>query len=360
VAVLRVPNLQLPWSSSGHEDSRFQKILLTLFALYVALAFIVSILRLPPLAHPEPQDLPPQLTHVVLQKIELPKPADLPKKELPKAVEKLAPVKPSPQLEKPKLIPKTAVAPSKTPLPSTPKSGSAGGKEAPIELMEQARANAAKSGVLQFRDDLAEMRESVDVSKVTRSNLTRGVDTAEKTERSLITGKATGGSGGINTAALSTNTGGIALSGRETTRIDGGGRGGRSTEGGGRGYGEGSGAGTGTGKGSGKQGDLVAGNGGSGGRSDEAIRRIMDQQKGGIFAVYNRALRQDSSLQGKFVFEMVIEPSGEVSEVKLVSSELRDADLIAKILARIRLINFGTANVLRTRVNYSLDFLPNA
>jgi hypothetical protein len=86
----------------------------------------------------------------------------------------------------------------------------------------------------------------------------------------------------------------------------------------------------------------------------------MDQQKGGIFAVYNRALRQDSSLQGKFVFEMVIEPSGEVSEVKLVSSELRDSDLINKILARIHLINFGTANVLRTRVNYSLDFLPNA
>jgi hypothetical protein len=57
---------------------------------------------------------------------------------------------------------------------------------------------------------------------------------------------------------------------------------------------------------------------------------------------------------------MVIEPSGEVSAVKLVSSELADNDLIAKILARIRLINFGAADVLRTRVNYSLDFLPNA
>jgi hypothetical protein len=86
----------------------------------------------------------------------------------------------------------------------------------------------------------------------------------------------------------------------------------------------------------------------------------MDQQKGGIFAVYNRALRQDPTLQGKFVFEMVIEPSGEVSDVKMISSELKDSELVGKILARIRLINFGAASVLRTRVNYSLDFLPNA
>jgi outer membrane biosynthesis protein TonB len=356
VAVLRVPNTQLPWSSSYSEDSRFHKILMVLLALYVLLALIISVMKLPPLVHPEPQQLPEQLTHVALQKIELPKPA-----ELPKPVEKPLPEKPKPELVKPKPKP-VIVPPSKTQTQPAPTNtaGKAGGKEAPIELMQQARANAAKSGVLQFRDDLAEMRESVDVSKVTRSNLTRGTDTAEKTERSLITGKASSSSGGINTAALSTNTGGIALSGRETTRIDSpGGLGGRSTEGGGRGRGEGSGTGTGTGKGSGKQGDLVSGNAGSGGRSDEAIRRIMDQQKGGIFAIYNRALRQDSTLQGKFVFEMVIEPSGEVSEVKLVSSELRDNDLVSKILARIRMINFGNANVLRTRVNYSLDFLPN-
>jgi periplasmic protein TonB len=57
---------------------------------------------------------------------------------------------------------------------------------------------------------------------------------------------------------------------------------------------------------------------------------------------------------------MVIEPSGEVSAVKVISSELSDSDLVSKILARIRLINFGSADVLRTRVNYSLDFLPNA
>ena len=161
----------------------------------------------------------------------------------------------------------------------------------------------------------------------------------------MIAGKATGGSGGINTAALSRDTGGIALSGRETTRIDspGGGLGGLSAEAGGRGRGEGSASGTGTVrvKAPAKRAIWLPAAIVGGGRSDESIRRVMDQQKGGIFAIYNRALRQDPTLQGKFVFEMVIEPSGEVSAVKLISSELSDNDLVAKILARIRLINFG-------------------
>jgi periplasmic protein TonB len=365
VAVLRVPNPQLPWTSSRADDSRFQRILLVLFALYVLVAVVITLSKLPPLLQSMPQSLPPPLAQVVLQKVELAKPPEKPATP-PKQPERAVAPKPVAPPVKPQPRPRDVVAPSKTVAPAkTPGGGGqAGGREAPIELVQQARANAAKAGVLQFRDDLADMRETIDVANVTRSNLTRGSDTAERTERSLITGKASGGSGGINTAAVSTNTGGIALSGRETTRIDSpGGGGGRSAEGGGRGRGAGSGTGTGTGAGSGsgkgKAGDLVGTGGGSGGRSDEAIRRMMDQQKGGIFAVYNRALRQDPSLQGKFVFEMVIEPDGSVSDVKMLSSELRDSELVGKILARIRMIDFGAANVLRTRVNYSLDFLPN-
>jgi periplasmic protein TonB len=369
VAVLRVPNPQLPWTSSRGDDSRFQRILLVLFALYVAAAFVITLSKLPPLLQPAVAPLPPPLAQVVLQRVELAKPPAKPQDKphiAPKAVVKaIAPPRPAPKPAQSEPRPRDIVAPSKNNATPGGGGGRSGGREAPIELVQQARANAAKAGVLQFRDDLAEMRETIDVSKVTRSNLTRGSDTAARTERALITGRASGGSGGINTAALSTNTGGIALSGRETTRIDSpGGGGGRSAEAGGRGRGEGAGSGTGSGagagRGNGKPGDLVGTGGGSGGRSDEAIRRMMDQQKGGIFAIYNRALRQDPALQGRFVFEMVIEPDGSVSDVALVSSELRDNELAAKILARIRMIDFGAADVLRTRVKYSLDFLPNA
>jgi len=48
-----------------------------------------------------------------------------------------------------------------------------------------------------------------------------------------------------------------------------------------------------------------------------------------------------------------------VTDVKLISSELNDQGLIGKIMARIRLISFGAEDVSRTKVNYSLDFLPS-
>lgn len=95
-----------------------------------------------------------------------------------------------------------------------------------------------------------------------------------------------------------------------------------------------------------------------GGRSDEVIRRIMDKNKGAIFAIYNRALRKDPTLQGKHVFEMLIEPNGSISGVKLLSSELNNEALERKILSRIKLIRFPAERVIKTRVNYSFDFLP--
>jgi hypothetical protein len=352
VTAARVPDLLLPWSSSYGEDARFRILLAALLVAFAVLASMIPALRVPELVR---QTLPPpQLARVMLEKPVLP-PAP-PQSATPLPVPAKATAKPQPVQPITKPVP-----PSRQPPKPVRREAAGGGaatgtgREKPIELMQQARATAANSGVLQFKDDLAEMRESVDVATVTRSNLTRGVGTAEKTERALITGRAGGGSGGIDTAALSRDTGGIALSGRATTRIDGGvGGGGRGVESvAGRPGGSGVGVGAGN-----NTGDLVAGSDKSAGRSDESIRRVMDRNKGALFAIYNRALRQNAALQGKFVFEMVIEPGGRVSEVKLISSQLADQGLAGKILARIRLIDFGAASVLRTRVNYSFDFLP--
>lgn len=43
----------------------------------------------------------------------------------------------------------------------------------------------------------------------------------------------------------------------------------------------------------------------------------------------------------------------------MVSSDLRNEDLESKILARIRLIDFGAENVGTTTLNYTFDFLPS-
>jgi hypothetical protein len=97
----------------------------------------------------------------------------------------------------------------------------------------------------------------------------------------------------------------------------------------------------------------------AGGRDMESIRRVFEQHKGAIYAIYNRALRSDPEIRGKYVFHIVIEPSGVISKIELISSELSDGKLEKKLLARIRVINFGPEDVLATPVNYKFDFLPS-
>src|SRR5690606_41469061 len=73
-------------------------------------------------------------------------------------------------------------------------------------------------------------------------------------------------------------------------------------------------------------------------RSEEEIRKIMEQHKRAIFSIYNRALRQNPALHGKVVVNIIIESSGKISDVRLVSSELRDPVSEARLSACMRAI----------------------
>jgi protein TonB len=187
--------------------------------------------------------------------------------------------------------------------------------------------------------------------------------------RNLITSNATGGSGGINTAAYSKNTGGGGLAGRSTTMVEGvigGGGGGGAGGGGARGRGDGAGSGiggsggSGTGSGPGGAGGNVAkGGGGKASRSIEDVRLVFERNKGSIYAIYNRALREEPGLQGKVVLKLSISPEGQVTEVRIESSDLKAPELEAKLLARIRQFDFGAKDVNQMIVSYPVDFLPS-
>ena len=69
-------------------------------------------------------------------------------------------------------------------------------------------------------------------------------------------------------------------------------------------------------------------------------------------------MRASPELQGKLTLELQIEPSGTVSLCRIISSELGDPALEKKLIARVRMIDFGVENVLATLVDYSIDFLP--
>ncbi|MDE2566836.1 MAG: energy transducer TonB, partial [Burkholderiales bacterium] len=131
-----------------------------------------------------------------------------------------------------------------------------------------------------------------------------------------------------------------------------GGGGGGGPGGGGSRYGNGSG-------GHGAGGTLARGGSGKASRSIEDIKLVFERHKGAIYALYNRALRDDPSLQGKVVLELTIAPTGQVTRLRLVSSELKAPDLERKLLARIEGFDFGAKDVDTMVVTWPVDFLPS-
>ena len=308
-AMVLAPELQLPWESGREADARYHRILRNALSAFMAFALLLPLLPVEELSRERQLVVPPHLARIILEKKALPKAAP-PKPAPPRA----APPKAAPP--KPRPVEKKRVKPE-------PK---------PRDRIAQARKAAAVAGVLAFQDALSDMRDSVDVASLNQTQMSRGQADAAKIERAIFTAGVKTGSGGIQTGVISRDTGGPALSAREMTRVE-------STIT------------------SAHQGDAAGDSARLGGRSDESIRRVMDKNKGGIFSIYNRALRKNPLLQGKLVFEMVIEASGAITELKLLSSEL-DHSLTQKILARIRMIRFEADDVMTTRVNYSFDFLP--
>src|SRR3990170_4537553 len=75
-------------------------------------------------------------------------------------------------------------------------------------------------------------------------------------------------------------------------------------------------------------------------RSREEIERVFDVNKGRIFTLYNRALRENPALQGKVVLRLTIAPDGRVTFCEVVSSELGDAELERALVQRVLQFQF--------------------
>ncbi|HWV14117.1 MAG TPA: AgmX/PglI C-terminal domain-containing protein [Cellvibrio sp.] len=333
--------LQLPWSVSN-DDTAFKKILFALLAIYMFIALPITLINLPELTRAEKEQLPPQLARIMLERQELPPPQPIvPPPEVAKPEETQLQERPreekKPEVKRSQEKPVAKIAMTASDKPA---------KDSNVEVVAQARERAANSGLMQFKDDLMEMRETLKTSAVesaaTNTTTSEPAATgAAQVDRSMITSGVSKGSGGINAATYSRDTGGTALAGRETTKVKSGladaGKkaAGATASGGGNSDGAGGAA-----------------------RSEEEVRKVMEQHKGAIFNIYNKALRDDATLQGKVVVKMVIDPSGRILEASIVSSELNNPEVEGKLLQRIKLISFSASNVIRTTLNYSFDFLP--
>ncbi|MBL4583645.1 MAG: AgmX/PglI C-terminal domain-containing protein [Pseudomonadales bacterium] len=209
-------------------------------------------------------------------------------------------------------------------------------KSKPVQTVSQAKKKAASAGLLAFQDDLMAMRQKAKPSQASNQRLSNSGAKAAKKTRSLIGSKQLKGSGGIRTASLSRDTGRTSLSAHQSTAVVSGIESADSLQ--------------------------LANNDAEDSvksRSIEEVRRIFDRNKGAIYALYNRAIRKNPSLQGKVVLELVIEPSGIVSACQIISSELNHKRLERKLITRIKMFSFGEKDVSVTRVNYPIEFLPS-
>lgn len=352
----------LAWASVPEDDARYRRILHAVLGLVTLVCLSLLLAPKPVEDRAKPPELPVRLAKLLVDK-ELPPPVK------PKA----DPVAPRAEAEK------AADAPAR-PLPKAPPLKGAPVPEArdpqpdraPGEV-NAARRKAAGVGLLAMKDEIgalhgapaaAQFKQDIKVGPGVGTGTGPGVGAGTEAgvpDRNMITSNAAGGSGGINTAGFSRNTGGGGLAGRSTTLVEGvvGGGGGGGLGGGGQGgkgntLGGGNGAGTGTAGGA-----LQRGSSGKASRSLEDVRLVFERNKGSIYAIYNRALRDDPALQGKVVVELKIAPSGEVVDCRIVSTELKAPELERKLLARIKQFDFGAKQVDLMVVTYPLDFLPS-
>lgn len=352
----------MPWAGVLEDDTRFKRI--SQRVLGVVLVFCLALPWIP-VSKPErtPEAVPPRLAKLVLEQRETPRP--------PPPVTQQAAKPDKPEAAKPDAAKPDAAKPAPAKGAKAPEARNPQPNKPPGEVLDGIRRKAAGVGLLAMKDQIAELR-GAPVAVQLKTDIDprgRGVGTGVGVgvgagtqpglpDRNLITSNVAGGSGGINTAAYSRDTGGGGLAGRATTLVEGvaGGGGGGGFGGGGVRGGKGDGAGTGAG---GKGGTLTKGGSGKASRSIEEIRLVFERNKGGIYAIYNRALREDPSLQGKVVFKLTIAPAGHVVDCRIESTDLKSPEMEGKLLARIRQFDFGSKDVEQMIVTYPVDFLPS-
>jgi len=292
---------ELPWEGDPDSARRFRRLLTIGLVLFVLGGLIIPFLKLPTPKESAAQAVPERLARLMVE--EKPKPPPPP-----------PPPKP---IEPPK--------PETKPIPQ------------PVDRTAEARKKAEKQ-LNQVKDELADLRRDLAQElPVETKNLTGAVGADSKAERSMIASRAGTGSAGVQSTNSSRGFGSGAgsLTGHTTTSV------------------------------SSRVANIGAdnkasrtGSSGKAARSQEEIELEFDRNKGAIYALYSRALRERPELQGKMVLEFTIAPSGEVTACRVVSSELNDPELERKIVARVKLIRFAAKDVEPMTTTKPIEFFP--
>ena len=287
----------LPWHEDQAQKERFKKL-----AQRIVIPFMAFLLVMPLLPDLSPEK---EVEKKVITKLMLDKPEPELVEQTPPEVAKPEPLKPKPK---------------------------------PSQKTQQPGAPKAKTDLQALSQQLSALRTSANSVKRTRKNvLVAKSGKVQKSTRSLLGQKnATSTSAGLASSDVTVNSHGVQLAGHESGAVE-------SpvmpvelpSE------------------------DEYLDPQQESRRDMQSIRRTLERHKGAVYALYTKALRSEPELNGRFIFEFTILPSGVVSGLKIQSSELGNAALEQKMLDKIRQIRFGEQDVIATAVQYTFTFVPS-
>jgi len=295
------------WGFIERAESRYKRIFRVLIVLYIILGIIIPFIKL--IGQEEgggeegktryAQMVQPQQEAPIAEKEEEPAPQPEPTKE----------VQPPKQKQEKQVEQKPVITQQ--------------------QQIQTARQVAQRSGLLAMADQLSDLRDR----NMTQLDSTRALS-AQSGGGEVTAGDsaAFAANAGSSSSGITTNTpgsgqrypNGTKLDSRKTTTVQ---------------------SPVGFGRDTAKPGQ--SGNSAIPGRTDEEINAVFDRAKGAFTAIYTRAARDNASIPsaGVIVVSFVIQPDGSVTNCKLVSSTLGDADLANKVVQRASLLNFGAKAV---------------
>jgi protein TonB len=319
VALYRI--YELPWSTGFEDDAKFKKLARGSLVAALVLGLLFWVLPEPKIDLAAAEEVPKRLVRLVLER-EVPPPPP------PPVVREEPTPEPEPVVEERVVERDPEPEPVVQPEPVV--------EPPPVDRTQQARDRARVAGLLPMASQLQALRNNV--TQLDRAESVGAADSNTPfAERSLVTSRVGAASGGINTAALSRNTGGSGLGGRETTVVE------NPVEG----FAEAGGA------------AQRSGESDKASRSREEIERVFDANKGRIFTLYNRALRANPALQGKVVLRLTIAADGRVTFCEIVSSELNDPELERGLVQRVLQFQFEARDDIEPiTTTKPIDFFP--
>lgn len=296
----------LPWTPSPDEERRFRRVLGAALGLFIGFSIVIPFLPDTPRTPAMAPAVPERIVEFILEQPK-PKPKPVPVVQ-PKPVEV---PKVEARIEKP--VPVVKSEPKPDP-----------------------RKKAAATGLLALSDQLAELRDRDVTTNVDAKSLNAGAGERTRVDRSILTAKVGAGSGGIAVGEVSKGFGGgsTGLKGHATAKVS------AATA---------------------EAGPVEAqrtGKSAKAARTREEIELVFDKNKSAIYSLYSRALRENPALQGKVVLEVTIAPSGQVTDARIVSSELGDPELERKLVARVKMFQFEDKDVAVMTTTKPIEFFP--